>query len=95
MKIHIQQQCDALRTQAVRYFYVLFLGAFSDDVPVASGESDPCLTLMVTLMALFMLPLYSQPCLVMPPFWDPREAVSCRRGAGRGGRGELRRGCGR
>lgn len=38
-----------------------------------------CLTLMVTLMALFMLPLYSQPCLEIPPFWDPREAVSCRR----------------
>lgn len=36
------------------------------------------LTLMVTLMALFMLPLHSQPCLEMPPFWDPREAVSCR-----------------
>lgn len=35
-----------------------------------------CLTLMVTLMALFTLPLYSQPCLEMPPFWDPREAVS-------------------
>lgn len=37
------------------------------------------LTLMVTLMALFMLPLYSQPCLVIPPFWEPREAVSCSR----------------
>lgn len=37
-----------------------------------------CLTLMVTLMALFMLPLHSQPCLETPPFWDPREAVSCR-----------------
>lgn len=34
------------------------------------------LTLMVTLMALFMLPLYSQPCLVIPPFWEPSEAVS-------------------
>ena len=37
------------------------------------------LTLMVTLMALFMLPLCNQPCLVMPPFWEPSEAVSCRR----------------
>lgn len=37
-----------------------------------------CLTLMVTLMALFMLPLHSQPCLETPPFWDPSEAVSCR-----------------
>lgn len=34
------------------------------------------LTLMVTLMALFMLPLCSQPCLMRPPFWEPREAVS-------------------
>lgn len=31
---------------------------------------------MVTLMALFTLPLYSQPCLVSPPFWDPRDAAS-------------------
>ena len=37
------------------------------------------LTLMVTLMALFMLPLCSQPCFVMPPFWEPSDAVSCRR----------------
>lgn len=34
---------------------------------------------MVTLMALFMLPLYSQPCLVIPPFWEPREVVSWKR----------------
>lgn len=38
------------------------------------------LTRMVTLMALFMLPLYSQPCLEIPPFWEPSEAVSWSRG---------------
>lgn len=43
-----------------------------------SYTSYMCLTLMVTLMALFMLPLHSQPCLETPPFWDPSEAVSCR-----------------
>lgn len=38
---------------------------------IATFEHKPLLTvptLIVTLIALFMLPLYSQPCLDTPPF---------------------------
>lgn len=31
---------------------------------------------MVTLMALFMFALYSQPCLDTPPLWEPNDAAS-------------------
>lgn len=32
--------------------------------------------LTLTLIALFTFPLCSQPCLMIPPFWEPRDDVS-------------------
>lgn len=64
-------KCQHFRSKGIEILVSTVFNSFS-------YPSYMCLTLMVTLMALFMLPLHSQPCLETPPFWDPSEAVSCR-----------------